>query len=126
MTYATRRLQAGDVFEAKNSRDHKILLATRKVELASTRSIGRKTGPAPAVDPAPTLAAPPVEPAAPSAPQTAGAMTTADMPGASASTADDRAGLRAEYETVLGKAPFPGWSSEMLREKIAAARTPGS
>lgn len=31
---------------------------------------------------------------------------------------DEMAALRAEYETVIGKRPFPGWSGEVLREKM--------
>lgn len=35
--------------------------------------------------------------------------------------ADDIAELRAEYERVIGKRPFPGWKADALREKIAEA-----
>jgi len=43
-------------------------------------------------------------------------------PAASSPPIDERIALRAEYEQVLGKAPFMGWSADLLREKIAAAK----
>jgi hypothetical protein len=97
LTYATRRLLPGDVFEAR-PRDVRVLLATRKVE--SVREPANVPAPPPAV------AAKIKDAVAPVAPP----------------PADDRAALRAEYEAVLGKAPFPGWSADVLREKIAAAK----
>lgn len=124
LTYATRRLQAGDVFEAKNARDHKVLLATRKVEAVRAGRSPKAAAPAPgpaATDPAPE----PKAPATPPTPDAVGPMTTANMPNAPG--ADDRAALRVEYERALGKPPFLGWSSDVLREKIAAAKAePGS
>lgn len=45
------------------------------------------------------------------------------QPGGSSKPADaagDIAALRAEYQTALGKKPFPGWDADTLREKIAA------
>lgn len=96
LTYATRRLLPGDVFEARSRRDHKLLLATRKVEAV------REAAPVP--PPPPAVAA-----------KIAAAVAPASAP-------DDRVSLRAEYEAVLGKAPFSGWSAEVLREKIAAAK----
>lgn len=35
---------------------------------------------------------------------------------------DDRVALRVEYERVLGKRAFPGWSADQLREKIEEFR----
>jgi len=35
--------------------------------------------------------------------------------------ADDMAELRAEYERVVGKKPFMGWSRDVLLEKMALA-----
>lgn len=35
---------------------------------------------------------------------------------------DDLPALRAEYQAVVGRRPFPGWGAEVLREKLAAAR----
>lgn len=50
-----------------------------------------------------------------SIPATIGAPIAARPP------ADERAALRAEYQVKFGKNPFPGWSADTLREKIAAA-----
>lgn len=44
--------------------------------------------------------------------------------GGSAKPAGDVAALRAEYQTLVGKRPFPGWGADVLREKIAAASEP--
>jgi hypothetical protein len=97
MTYATRRLQAGDVFEAKSKRDHRVLLATRKVEAMRE--------PASVPPPPPAVAKKIAEAVAPAAPP-------AD---------DDLAALRAEYERAVGRRPFMGWDAATLREKMAAA-----
>lgn len=93
LTYNTRRLLPGDVFEVK-PRDARVLLATRKVE--AVREPANVPPPPPVVAAQIAAAAPPA----------------AD---------NELAGLRAEYETKLGKRPFLGWSAAMLREKIAAA-----
>jgi hypothetical protein len=102
----------GDVFEAKSKRDHRVLLATRKVEAVRD--------PAPVAPPPPAVAAKiasAVAPPVPSAP--VGAMTSSQAPGAAL---DERVALRTEYEKTLGKPPFLGWSADLLREKIAAAK----
>lgn len=36
--------------------------------------------------------------------------------------AADVPALRAEYQALVGKRPFPGWDADTLRAKIAAAR----
>ena len=36
--------------------------------------------------------------------------------------ADDIASLRAEYQDVVGKKAFHGWSADTLRDKIAEAK----
>ncbi len=36
---------------------------------------------------------------------------------------DEMTALRAQYTAALGKRPFPGWSADVLREKMAAAET---
>lgn len=92
--YLTRRLLPGDVFEADDTRDGKImakiLLATRKA--IPHREPGR-------------IAPPPVELAAKIA----------------APEADELAELRAEYQAKIGKRPFHGWDADTLREKITDA-----
>lgn len=35
---------------------------------------------------------------------------------------DEIAVLRAEYKALVGRRPFPGWSKEMLLEKMEKAR----
>lgn len=91
LTYATRRLQPGDIFEAR-PRDGRLLLAVRKAEEVRE--------PVDLAPPPPAVAEKIAEALAP----------------------DDRAALRAQYEQALGKRPFPGWSADELREKIAAAK----
>lgn len=46
-------------------------------------------------------------------------------PGGSAAPApsDDLKLLREQYRQAIGRPPFPGWSADLLREKIAAAKT---
>lgn len=92
LTYATRRLLPGDVFEAR-PRDARVLLATRKVE--AVREPANVPAPPPAV---------------------------VEKIKATTAPADDRVALRTEYERVLGRPPFLGWSAELLRERIAAAK----
>jgi hypothetical protein len=94
MTYATRRLLPGDVFEAKSRRDHRVLLATRKVEAMRE--------PASVPPPPPAVAKKIAEAVAPPAD-------------------DDLSALRAEYERAVGRRPFMGWDAATLREKMAAA-----
>lgn len=38
---------------------------------------------------------------------------------------DDLAALRAEYQNAVGKRPYMGWDAEVLRLKIAAAKSQG-
>lgn len=90
--YLTRRLLPGDVFEADDTRDGKImakiLLATKKAVLH------RKPG---------KIAPPPVDLAAKiAAPET-----------------DELVELRAEYQAKFEKRPFHGWDADTLRAKIA-------
>lgn len=132
LTYRTRRLLAdgtseptsslkpGDIFEVMKPRDLKLLRATRKAEVM--REPAKVPAPPSAVAEKIAAAVASVAPPTPPAPTTVGAMTTAQAPNAPQPATDDRAALRTEYEKVLGKAPFPGWSSDVLREKIAAAQ----
>lgn len=95
--YATRRLLAGDEFTASN-RDAKLLVAVRKATVVRE----------------PADVPPPPPAVAQQIGQTFGALPS-----------DELKALRQEYETRLGKRPFPGWSAEQLREKIAAANQGG-
>lgn len=47
-------------------------------------------------------------------------MMAADEAGGS--PADDLAALRAEYQDVVGKKAYHGWSADELRDKIAEAK----
>lgn len=98
LKYDTRRLMPGDEFEVARSRDARLLLATKRVRKAEAAPAAPPVEP-PAPAPAPVLP-PVVEPTAPAP--------------------EDLSALRAEYETVVGKKPFHGWSAETLREKMAA------
>ncbi len=115
LTYATRRLLPGDVFETVRDRDARILIATRKVE--AVRGEAPVPPPPPAVAEKIAAAIAPVAPVEPAA----GAMSTADV-GLVAEPADDLAVARADYEAALGRRPFHGWSAYTLRQKIAAAK----
>lgn len=112
LKYGTRRLIAGDAFEARHERDARLLIGIGKARYA-TRDAVAFNAPKPA----------PVAPVA--VPATAVAsddpVDTATAPLAEAAESDERPALRDEYEVKLGKKPFPGWSAETLREKIAAA-----
>ncbi len=92
-TYNTRRLQAGDEFEAR-PQDALLLVGIRKARDPEERKPGKIAPPHAAlkekITPAPE---------------------------------DDIAAVRAEYLDVVGKKPFMGWDIETLREKIAAARS---
>lgn len=139
LTYNTRRLLPGDVFEAR-PRDARVLLATRKVQ--AVREPVDLAPPPPAVAEKIAKAAASVrkpttlidEPYAGESPppsqepalQTAsavGAMTTEQMPNAAAPESD-LAAARTEYERVSGKKAFNGWDVATLQAKTAAVAKP--
>jgi len=111
MIYGTRRLKAGDEFEA--TRAHaRVLVAIKKATPVRT----------------PGEIAPPPEDVAQKMRESVVANAQLDhdgdgRPGGSKAPeqTDDLKALRAEYREVLGKNPFSGWSAEVLKEKIAAA-----
>jgi hypothetical protein len=111
MRYRTRRLLAGDEFEAKPS-EAKIWVLLKKAKEAPLRP------PAPLARPPAALvrkvAAPkPVEAPAPA--EAAAETPTPATPDA------DLAATREEYQTKLGKRPFHGWDVEELRRRISEA-----
>jgi len=116
LTYNTRRLLPGDVFDA-SPRDARLLLAIRKAE--AMREPVELPPPPPAV--AEKIAAtfvPPTPPNDPNPPP-----IPPNDPNPPTPPPDYLAALRAEYEAALGKRPFMGWDAATLREKIAAAKS---
>lgn len=114
--YQTRRLQPGDIFELPDTKQGRLIGRVLQARKWATELRDKADVP----PPPPAVAAKIAAAVAPVTPAAVGAMTTADMPSATAE--DDRPALRAEYERVLGKAPWVGWNTEQLREKIAAAQ----
>jgi hypothetical protein len=49
---------------------------------------------------------------------------TAGQPAPAVSEAVELDALRDEYQHVVGKKPYHGWTAAVLREKIAAAQKP--
>jgi hypothetical protein len=97
MKYGTRRLEAGDVFDAKD-RDARVLLATKKV--AKVRAAAELAPPPPALAQA----------------------IQQSFPGTAPAPDPDLAAARAEYRAALGRAPWHRWTAAELRERIAEAR----
>lgn len=97
LTYATRRLKAGDDFEAKKLRDAKLLAAIGKARYADADA-----------NPASARYVP-VDPRRPT-------MSDTHRP------ADELPALRERYESVVGRKPFMGWDAKTLSDKIAAAK----
>lgn len=95
MRYGTRRLVAGDTFECEPR--HAKLFVTLK----RAKEHEREKADIPAIPAALKERV--------TAPQSADAQQ------------DERATLRAAYETKFGKRPYMGWSAEDLRRRIAEA-----
>lgn len=106
LKYGTRRLTAGDPFEARHDRDARLLIGIGKARYA-------------------TRDATPVDEA-----NFAKVTITTDriidatsgdtISNVAPTPADERPALRAKYEAKFGKKPFGGWSADVLREKLAA------
>lgn len=96
LVYGTRRLKAGDTFEATRS-DARVLVILKKATFA--RPVGNLAPPSPEI-------ARKISKATSAAP---------------AGVADLKA-LRAEYQSLVGKRPAPRWDVATLKAKIAAAR----
>lgn len=97
MAYGTRRLKAGDPFEASRQ-DARVLNAIGKAEY-STRML--------------TAAEPrkqhPLD------------HDGDGRPGGSTSGGENMQALRAEYQAKMGKRAFPGWDAATLKAKMAEA-----
>lgn len=101
-SYMTRRLKAGDRFDARSS-EANILVKLGKAE-------------------APRI--PGNVPAPPAALRNRLSQLDHDgngKPGGATGATDHMRELRAEYQRVVGKRPFSGWDEATLREKMAAA-----
>jgi hypothetical protein len=105
-SYSTRRLKAGDTFEARNEADARILRAIKKARPS------RVPGDAP----------PPPDALRDRLTQLDHDRVGAPGGSKSGGGGSEIAALRAEYKTLVGKAPFNGWNADTLREKIAAAK----
>lgn len=99
MMYATRRLVAGQPFEA-SPRDAKILKALKRAVDA------------PAEEPPKPQAPPPPSPPEPQP-------TVTDSSDEPTRQPDEIDGLRAAYETRFGKAPDRRWGAARLKEELA-------
>lgn len=95
LTYLTRRLLPGDEFTA-SPRDARVLRATRRAEEVRD----------------------PVDLAPPS-PEQAAAIATA-LSGLN--DGEPLKELRIQYESVVGRRPYHGWTADQIKEKIAAAK----
>lgn len=98
LKYGTRRLTAGDPFEARHDRDARLLIGIGKARYATRDMVADDTPKYVPVDPR---------------------RNSLDDTHRPAET-DERPALRAEYEAKFGKRAFPGWSADVLREKLAA------
>lgn len=100
MQYRTRRLKAGDEFDAPTAHGRLFVAIKKATEVR--------------------------EPGAISAPTAAVAKKMQAIAGGddakSADQSDEIKALRAEYLSVVGKKPFGGWDAATLREKIDAAK----
>lgn len=119
MRYGTRRLKAGDPFEATRA-DARILTAVKRAD-----PYVRLTAEIPSI-PAKLKAAVTVPPLTEGLVRKGGQNGESqiterpDPPGAMTSApGTDVAGLRAEYQAKFGKKPFHGWDAETLKAKIA-------
>lgn len=104
MRYGTRRLQAGEIFEA-SERDANLLTRIGRAEYALGGRAPAKIPAMPAALKAHVMRA------------TSGAATADTAP----AEPDERQALRAEYEAATGRRPYWGWDAGMLRAKIADA-----
>lgn len=102
MRYGTRRLKAGDTFEATHGHA-KLLDAMKRAEYVDE---GR-----------PRRQIPPIPEALKTRALVAGGRSPAD----SGAPVDDIGALRSEYETKIGRKPYMGWKADELRKRIAEA-----
>jgi hypothetical protein len=136
-SYATRRLQANDEFEATNAHA-RLLVAIGKAKESDKREKGKLAAPSKKLKKKAVKAVAPkkakaveTKPAAEPAPEAeaVGAMTTKTVKPPVAKAAepavlaeapvDDLTALRQQYKDKFGKSPFMGWSVTTLQDKLA-------
>lgn len=114
MTYATRRLKAGDEFVA-SAKDANVLVRLKRASEVPTAL----------VQSAAAFKVPPPPPKPVAQPAEVAAVTSSETPPVvhqAAATSDRGDALtvaRAEYEDVVGKRAFHGWDEQELRRRIA-------
>jgi hypothetical protein len=114
LKYGTRRLTAGDPFEARHDRDARLLIGIGKARYA-TRTMVADDEPI-----ALTIPGDGLKLVGNRGPDLIDLPRGSSVKPAEVSEVDPRPALRAEYEAKFGKRAFPGWSAEILREKLAA------
>lgn len=114
LKYGTRRLTAGDPFEARHDRDARLLIAIGKARYATRTmvAVDEPVAPPPSFDS--------LQMVGERGPDLVDLPRGSSVKPAEVSESDERPALRAEYEAKFGKKPFGGWSAEVLREKLAA------
>jgi hypothetical protein len=128
MRYGTRRLKAGDYFEA-SGQHARVLSALKRAAMVPGNRMPATIPPIPeklkAKAPKPATA--PVDPDG-NAPSSEAPADPLDHDGdgkkggaPKPEQTGDLSELRAEYERVIGRRPFMGWGAEVLRKKIAEA-----
>jgi hypothetical protein len=112
LSYSTRRLQAGDVFEGEASHVEALIRIGKAERIREPADV-----PAPPARVAERIRAA-IKPAEPPQPQEQPlSPVLAPTP-----NGDERNLLRAEYLRLTGRNAFPGWTIALLREKIEAAQ----
>jgi hypothetical protein len=126
MKYATRRLSAGDTFEAKD-RDANVLTRIGRAEYAPIERKPAKLPPMPESLRDRAMAGkvrdPDGKPPSEAAPRDPLDQDGDGHKGGSPKPepSEDLSDLRARYTEATGKRPFGGWGADMLRAKIADA-----
>lgn len=91
MRYGTRRLKAGDYFEA-SKRDAKVLAAVKRADYAPGNRMPSNVPPIPE-----------------------GLKKQVEQ-----QDGEEIKGLREQYASKFGKRPYMGWDAETIRQKLAA------
>lgn len=116
-SYNTRRLVAGDLFQARRS-DARLLVALKKAKRpvggVASEELDVVVVPVQVIETSHTPPDTMVSQVVPT--------TLPETPSAVDVKALDIAALRAQYKDMFGKAPFNGWKAEELIARIAAGK----